>query len=360
MIRDRIPDTPLTTPEANAYFDTRIKGRKWDGDYSMLAVVRALLDSRMEADETFSVNIYSSCANPNSLESLMSAMRKLCERGAADNLVICNLIFSDTRDEQIAINTVSEHFRDVLPEYEEITKVRTLFDTTTLKCACFVDKNNNKSVVVCANLNIMRVHFLCMAIPGFIPWYFPFLTPGEKEMLFAMDKSTSEEFLCALGKITYGVGTKSASNSVKPVKPTENANRTKKHLPNIHIKRLCAALKHNIITDGGVPVMKWWQDIILCILVFILGALVGGGVVHTNAEEDRGHLYPRTAVVWAIDRESDTVLCEDAMGFRWEFNGVEDWQPGDCVSLIMDSRGTDSILDDEIVSARYSAWDLGR
>jgi len=106
--------------------------------------------------------------------------------------------------------------------------------------------------------------------------------------------------------------------------------------------------------------MKWWQDIILCILVFILGALVGGGVVHTNAEEDRGHLYPRTAVVWAIDRESDTVLCEDAMGFRWEFNGVEDWQPGDCVSLIMDSRGTDSILDDEIVSARYSAWDLGR
>lgn len=67
-------------------------------------------------------------------------------------------------------------------------------------------------------------------------------------------------------------------------------------------------------------------------------------------------IYAATMKVTAINPTTDVVTMETATGHMYEMTGVEDWLPGDYVSLIMDDKGTASIEDDEILSAQYSGW----
>lgn len=64
-------------------------------------------------------------------------------------------------------------------------------------------------------------------------------------------------------------------------------------------------------------------------------------------------LYPTAGVVTEVDRDTDTVTFKDATGHLWAFSEAEDWMVGDRIACIMDTRGTDSIRDDRIVSTRY-------
>lgn len=68
----------------------------------------------------------------------------------------------------------------------------------------------------------------------------------------------------------------------------------------------------------------------------------------------QGWYYPLTTQVVELDPSADVVVCVDGAGNLWEFYGVEDWQVGDFASLLMDSKGTPSIYDDEIMMARYA------
>lgn len=70
--------------------------------------------------------------------------------------------------------------------------------------------------------------------------------------------------------------------------------------------------------------------------------------------------YAATGRVLALSTGTDTVVVEDYNGNLWTFYGVEDWQEGDCVSLVMSDAGTEEIYDDEILSVRYSGWTLVR
>lgn len=70
--------------------------------------------------------------------------------------------------------------------------------------------------------------------------------------------------------------------------------------------------------------------------------------------------YALTTCVVEVDRDNDIVTCEDSNGNLWEFYGCEDWQEGDCASLLMNDQGTPSVYDDAIEGARYSAWTLTR
>ena len=98
--------------------------------------------------------------------------------------------------------------------------------------------------------------------------------------------------------------------------------------------------------------------IVLAIIFAVLMVVLLGFVIHDYAESQ--HFYAKSAVVVEIDRAGDTVICEDCNGFRWAFRGVEDWEIGDGVSLLMHDRGTPRIYDDEIKGARYEAWNFSR
>lgn len=100
-------------------------------------------------------------------------------------------------------------------------------------------------------------------------------------------------------------------------------------------------------------------DTVLCVLLTATaaaGLMLGGWAISHNAVECER--YALAAVVVEIDRDSDIVICEDSNGNLWEFYGCEDWQEGDCASLLMNDQGTSNIYDDTIECARYNAWTL--
>lgn len=71
-------------------------------------------------------------------------------------------------------------------------------------------------------------------------------------------------------------------------------------------------------------------------------------------------IYAKTAVVYEIDRDADVVVVEDATGNLWEFEGVEDYEIGNFVSMVMDDNNTTSIYDDVIVVSQYSGYSVER
>jgi hypothetical protein len=105
------------------------------------------------------------------------------------------------------------------------------------------------------------------------------------------------------------------------------------------------------------------KAIIVIIMLLALVAGVCAGVASAEREarhEAERNTYALTCEVVEVDRVRDVVTCEDYNGNLWEFYGCEDWQTGDCASLLMDSRGTESVHDDTITHARYSGWTLNK
>ena len=71
----------------------------------------------------------------------------------------------------------------------------------------------------------------------------------------------------------------------------------------------------------------------------------------------QGIIYPATAVVSYINYDTDTVVVTNATGYNQAFEGVEDLEVGDVMSLVMYANGTPwFIADDQVVSARYSGF----
>lgn len=64
-------------------------------------------------------------------------------------------------------------------------------------------------------------------------------------------------------------------------------------------------------------------------------------------------MYPLAGTVLETDSLFDLVTFRDNAGHLWQFEGVEDWQPGDDLIAVMDSRNTDDPTDDVIISLRY-------
>ena len=65
-------------------------------------------------------------------------------------------------------------------------------------------------------------------------------------------------------------------------------------------------------------------------------------------------IYPNAGRIESVDEKTDTFRIVDDAGDIWEMYGIEDFQVGDNVAMIMDSNNTeDTIYDDIVLSVRY-------
>ena len=112
-----------------------------------------------------------------------------------------------------------------------------------------------------------------------------------------------------------------------------------------------------LVFVGGVVLASDEGDgyIFIGVIICVIGiTLMIGTACEAVADEQKAGTYPLTVKVVTIDREADAVECVDGAGNVWEFFGCEDWQEGDFASLLMNDKGTPSIYDDEIITARYA------
>lgn len=104
--------------------------------------------------------------------------------------------------------------------------------------------------------------------------------------------------------------------------------------------------------------MKRYAMALMFILVaFVIGAVFGILLGRESISEPK--LYSMGGVIVETSYANDMVTFRDFNGNLWQFQGVEDFSVNDCVSVIMDSKKTPEIRDDEIVSVRYDGWLAG-
>lgn len=93
----------------------------------------------------------------------------------------------------------------------------------------------------------------------------------------------------------------------------------------------------------------------LAIMILVVG-LSSAYEKEESLENKINNTYATTGLVTKVDFKNDVVTVEDYNGFIWQFSGCEDWLVDDICTMTMDSNGTAEILDDEIVSCRYSGY----
>ena len=96
------------------------------------------------------------------------------------------------------------------------------------------------------------------------------------------------------------------------------------------------------------------------ILSFALGIIFGTitvDTIYSEIESDH-HYYANTAVITEVDKANNLVTVEDCNGNTWQFTETEDWEFADTCSMLMDSKGTQSITDDEIIQATYCSFEV--
>lgn len=89
-------------------------------------------------------------------------------------------------------------------------------------------------------------------------------------------------------------------------------------------------------------------------LITIISIMYGSsGNIYFQSFEN---IYPETAIIQEANIDTDIVTVETLSGNRFEFYGVEDYQAGDVISMIMDSNKTEAVTDDIILSVKYSGY----
>ena len=68
--------------------------------------------------------------------------------------------------------------------------------------------------------------------------------------------------------------------------------------------------------------------------------------------------YATNLVVKKIDRKKNKVIVKNWCGYTYTFYGISDLEKDDVVSCVMYTKGTASVKDDKVMSAKFERADL--
>lgn len=72
-------------------------------------------------------------------------------------------------------------------------------------------------------------------------------------------------------------------------------------------------------------------------------------IIQLGINPETARIYPMTAEVIGFNYEDDLVTVVNGSENYFSFYGIEDWQLGDLVSIMMVDPGTPGILDDDVI-----------
>lgn len=91
------------------------------------------------------------------------------------------------------------------------------------------------------------------------------------------------------------------------------------------------------------------KKVIITLMIILVTTTMGGFV--SSAQEEINY-YPLTAIITNVD--GNEITATSINGNLWQFlDNEEYYEKGDMISLLMDSKGTDLVFDDEIVRVHY-------
>ena len=93
--------------------------------------------------------------------------------------------------------------------------------------------------------------------------------------------------------------------------------------------------------------------IIIILLLLTISGIVTVAKSRARVNYMKNHWYPQCGTITEIYRKADMMVITDSTGNEWLWEGVEDFQTRDHVSMVIDDNGTDFVSDDKILKIQY-------
>lgn len=182
---DRIRTTEFTNPEVDSLF--RVTGSPIFSDFTMLATLRAVVNHRLGEDDSLTMRYAEISTSCESMDEL--AYETCMAFSSSYKLFIINV--SESR--------IPDKYKKLFEEagWERIEKMTAFFEKA-LDVQCFKNDALKSTVLFTARLSVVTMHFIQMAIPAFLPWYFGTerrLNDEERALLHSCGERNSKKYL---------------------------------------------------------------------------------------------------------------------------------------------------------------------
>lgn len=208
MFRDIISETPFTSSQANAYFNSVVQGDYWRGsDATFLSTLRALLAKRRKQGDpiirlSYSDSNYSSGTLAHNSD--MDIARAL-SRWA--NLDKGEFRIHDIRGGENEVcqqfSILRGKFTTCKSEFTRVEKV-SLFYRKSFAVECFINQRDYTVMLFVENLTAKRLHYLQCGIFAMMPWYFDpteGVTKSEMALIEALKDGDAAAYINILKEI---------------------------------------------------------------------------------------------------------------------------------------------------------------
>lgn len=195
MFETRIQNTKLAGSLADCMF-RRINGCDYEGDYSFISTLRALLMHRMPGDSRITFEQYSFELSDD-LASMTTSL-EYCVR--PDTITYISVSRNMTEDEDVSKQTF---FAFPAPQnLHEFMDVRTFF-AEKMACRAFVSQESKSAVIVVLSSDMKKHHLAQCIIPKLLPWYFEQgrISVNERSMLYGLRDRIPNAYLRAIENI---------------------------------------------------------------------------------------------------------------------------------------------------------------
>ena len=202
MFTREIRRTTLTSETANEIFPN-ITGGTYKNDVSFVATLRAILDPRIEADDSVNVVFTNSSYSFDTIKtSSKSAVFEAILESAIDprdnknQILIHSLVNGSDEDNSATIQYIRENIESQYEGYRRLEDL-SLFVKKLVEADFYINENLQNTIIIANQLEVKKVHMIQSLIPRLVPWYFketPELSDAERALLISLTKTSAIEY----------------------------------------------------------------------------------------------------------------------------------------------------------------------
>lgn len=207
MFRDQITATPFTGDIPDSVLG-RISGDYYQSDVSFLSTLRALVYPRMPEEDTLKLFIrtYSLTRQEIATNTATAIFRHIMSTNIASTFQPHTIRLCVANNNSPENNTACLDYIDKeLLKFTDnrLVKVEkfTEFFRNFFRCSCYIDPAAQTTLLFTEPLTLKNFHFLQIAVPVMLPWYFPAesgITQQERTLIESFKEPTPTSYLAAL------------------------------------------------------------------------------------------------------------------------------------------------------------------
>lgn len=209
MFRSAVTQTQFVGDLANTVFG-RVSGNEFRGDVSFVSTLRALVFPRMPEEDKIYFQ-YSEANYPKrtvetaNWEAVMRAITNV-DRGRSPgngNIMLYNCCSYATEDNDAMLDVIEQNIHKYFTGFTKIEKVSEFFKKT-FRALCYINPESKTVMLFCGGLDLKKMHFLQLAIPVMLPWYFDpnsGVTEQEMEVLQSFRDKSAQRYIDAIAAL---------------------------------------------------------------------------------------------------------------------------------------------------------------